>query len=68
MDATHFDDSEHLDAVLADYLRRTDRGGVAERSRFLNAHPEIAAELSEFFIGEDWLGDLIQRCRPIATE
>ena len=63
MDATHIEDSYELDSVVADYLRRTDGGEVLERAHFLDAHPEVASELNEFFASEDWLRRLIQQSR-----
>ncbi len=67
MNAAHIDDSDDLDAVVADYLCRADGGEVVGRAHFLNAHPEVANELKEFFASEDWLRRLIQRSRGYQT-
>jgi len=38
-----------LDEVLADYMRRVDRGEPVNREAFIAAHPALAAELREYF-------------------
>ena len=38
-----------LDEVLADYMRRVDRGEQVDQEALIAAHPELAAELREYF-------------------
>jgi serine/threonine protein kinase len=38
-----------LDAVLADYLRRVDRGEKVDQAAFIAAHPEFADKLRAYF-------------------
>jgi WD40 repeat protein/predicted Ser/Thr protein kinase len=42
-----------LDRVLADYLRRIDRGENVDRDHLLIEHPDLANELKGFFIDSD---------------
>ncbi len=37
------------DRVIADYLRRLDRGEVVSRDDLIDAHPECAEELRAYF-------------------
>ena len=46
------DDCASLDNVLADYLKRVDRGEQVDQQHVVEAHPEIAGELLEFFAHE----------------
>src|SRR5262245_19611680 len=46
------EDREDLDSVIAAYLQARDRGQEPSRSALLAGHPEIRAELEEFFAGE----------------
>lgn len=46
--------NEHrLNAILADYLLSTESGKASDRSQILNAHPEFAEALLEFFRDHD---------------
>lgn len=54
-DTSHFPDSspdDQLDAVLADYLRRTETGEYVDRAALLAEHPHLADELREFFANQ----------------
>src|SRR5262245_56551125 len=44
-----------LEAVLADYLERQDRGEAVDRDRLLAAHPELADALRSYFADSDAL-------------
>ncbi len=44
---------DELDEVVASYLRALDRGEAPPRSEVLARHPELRAELEEFFASED---------------
>lgn len=44
-DGSQFD----LDAALADYMRRIDRGELLDRDAFIAAHPSLADELRKYF-------------------
>lgn len=52
------DESERpeVDAVVADYLQRIDRGERVDQSELLKAHPEIADQLQAFFSAEQAAG------------
>ena len=41
--------ADRLDVVLAEYLRRTDRGESVDRAALLAEHPDLAEDLREFF-------------------
>lgn len=41
-----------VDAILADYFQRLDRGELIDREQFLAAHPSHAAELRSYFEAE----------------
>lgn len=38
-----------LDAIIAEYYRLSDAGGVADQSEFIRRNPDFALELAEFF-------------------
>ena len=42
-------DGADLDEVLADYMRRVDRGEQVDQEALIAAHPDLAAELREYF-------------------
>src|SRR5262245_47956166 len=44
-----------LEAVLAEYLERQDRGEPVDRARLLAAHPELADALGSYFADSDAL-------------
>ena len=45
--------ANNLDEIIADYLRRIDRGETVDRERFIQSHRGLAAELTEFFCDLD---------------
>ena len=45
--------TDQLDAIIADYLKRVDRGELVDRSRFILSHHSLAAQLQEFFADLD---------------
>jgi eukaryotic-like serine/threonine-protein kinase len=47
-----------LEEVLAEYMRRLDRGEGVDREQLLARHPELAEELRSYFAGSDELGRL----------
>ncbi len=49
---------EVLAQVIASYLEAVDQGSAPPRDELLALHPELAAELREFFAGQDDMGHL----------
>lgn len=49
-----------LDDVLADYLRRQERGEAIDRDALLAKHPELAGDLQEFFANQERFGKVMQ--------
>ncbi len=47
--------NEQLDRVIAEYLRRRDRGEAIDRAEFIQAHADLTGPLSRFFADIDWL-------------
>lgn len=45
--------SDAAEAALAEYMLRVDRGESVDRARFLQAHPECAADLSDYLAFAD---------------
>lgn len=41
--------SDSIDKVLADYLIRVDKGEIVDKQALLDAHPELADKLQQFF-------------------
>lgn len=58
----HIHNFDRVDAAVAEYLRRTDRGDVVDREQFIVAHHDVAGDLREFFASEDLLRCLIRQC------
>src|SRR5262245_20222008 len=50
---------ERLEAVLAEYLRRTEAGQTIDRPAILAAHPELADDLKEFFANQARLARIV---------
>jgi formylglycine-generating enzyme required for sulfatase activity/serine/threonine protein kinase len=48
-DSKDADEVTPADAVLAEYLERTDRGEKLDRAKFITEHPEAAADLRSYF-------------------
>src|SRR5262245_59003526 len=42
-----------LDAALADYMERADRGEAIDRESFIAQHPDLAEDLRSYFRGSD---------------
>lgn len=53
-----------LDAVLADYLLRTDQGEAIEPREFIESHPEFATELGEILQVEQRINDVVETPPP----
>ena len=68
MDTSNSQDSERVDAVVADYLHRIDDGEPVDRGQLLKAHHEVATELRNFFTSEDLLRRLLRRGRSRSTD
>ena len=48
-DENNSNEPSQVEAALAEYLDRTDKGEEIDREEFIAAHPEIAGELSGYF-------------------
>ena len=51
--------SDPFEAVLAEYLRRVDRGEQVDREKFILEHPEAAEPLREYFANADAIGAVV---------
>jgi hypothetical protein len=51
--------SDAVEAALAEYMQRVDRGEAVDRARFLKAHPECAADLSAYLAFADEVDDIV---------
>jgi hypothetical protein len=66
MSATGRSDEERqvrLDAVLADYMERLDRGEAVDRRQLVAAHLDLADELRQFFATSDEIDRLAAHSR-----
>jgi serine/threonine-protein kinase len=54
--------NNHLDEIVADYLRAVERGDSPNREDLLTRHPELADELREFFADHDRIAQI---ARPL---
>src|SRR5262245_11869724 len=50
---------ERLEAVLAEYLRRVEAGEKLDRPAILAEHPDLAADLREFFANQAHLARIV---------
>src|SRR3982074_298062 len=54
------DDREaRLDAVVLAYLQAGDAGQAPDRAELMAQHPDLAAELNDFFAAQDGLGPML---------
>jgi serine/threonine-protein kinase len=58
--------AEPLDQVLADYFKAADAGRPPPREELLGRHPDLAAQLEEFFLGLDQAESWIKPVREVA--
>jgi eukaryotic-like serine/threonine-protein kinase len=61
MTSKHNDPAEsnqHLDEVLTAYMKAIEEGTAPDRRALLARHPELAAELGEFFAAEDQVAQI----------
>jgi tetratricopeptide (TPR) repeat protein/tRNA A-37 threonylcarbamoyl transferase component Bud32 len=63
---TDLEREQHLDAVLTAYLKAVDDGQEPDRAALLINHPDLAAELHEFFDEQDRLTRWTEPLRPTA--
>jgi predicted Ser/Thr protein kinase len=57
---------DRLTDILLGYLEAADSGDTPDREHLLASHPEVAAELEEFFAGQDQLECLAEPLRTLA--
>ena len=57
---------ERLQAILLAYVEAAEAGRPPDRQRLLVAHPEFAAELADFFAGQDQVDGLAAPLRAVA--
>src|SRR5713101_8469358 len=62
------DREEHLDQVIAAYLKAAETGHVSSRDDWLARYPDLAGELTEFFAGQDQVDALAGPLRQAAAD
>ena len=61
------DREQRVDEVITAYLRAVESGQKQDRQQWLTAHPDIAADLREFFADEDQMQRLVMPPRHWAN-
>lgn len=67
MSSTEARREDRLERIIADYLVDEDAGTSVERSRLLEAHPDLADELLAFFVEHDRIGRLAAPLRAASA-
>ena len=60
------DSSPRLQAAVAEYFERLERGENPERAAMLDRYADVAGDLAEFFADHDRLSSLAAPLRPAA--
>ena len=60
-------DAEHLGEILAAYLEAVDAGWAPPERELLARYPDLADELSAFFVGQDNLVRLANPWSPMSA-
>jgi eukaryotic-like serine/threonine-protein kinase len=58
------DQKQQLQDILHAYLRALDAGQAPDRQALLQAHPDLTAELADFFADQDRIAQVAQAMRP----
>src|SRR5437764_14129232 len=56
---------QRLDEILTAYLKAIDAGQIPDRQELVSRHPDLAAELMEFFLEQDQLDSWVEPLRPV---
>src|SRR5947209_286414 len=60
--------ADRLDAIVAEYLQQVEEGRPPNRDLLLARHPDLAAELGEFFANRDLMRSHANRVRFIVPQ